>query len=82
MNHLNLSLNVFIENHLKLYVLIASARCKSIRNGPVDLVGGWGGGVKEFVKIKFAEPQKGVKEICTRNIVEKKFAKQNISLHH
>ena len=39
------------------------------------------GGVKEFAKIKFAEPQKGVKEICTRNIVEKKFAKQNISLN-
>ena len=44
MNHLNLSLNVFIVNHLKLYVLIASARCKSIRKGPVDLVGGGGGG--------------------------------------
>ena len=32
-----------------------------VRDGPVDLVGGGGG-----------EPQKGIKNICTRNIVKKK----------
>ena len=38
--------------------------------------GGWG--VEKFVKEKFAEPQKGIKKICTRNIVKNKL--QHISV--
>ena len=47
----------------------------AIRDGPVDLVGGGGGG--RICKIKIAEPQKGIKKICTPNFVKKKCAKQN-----
>ena len=49
---------------------------KLIRDGPVDLVGGGGGGggrgVEEFVKIKFAEPQKGIKKNLHTQHCEKK----------
>ena len=50
--------------------------CFYIRDGPVDLVGG----VQEFVKKNICRARKGHKKICTRNIVKKKFAKQNIKV--
>ena len=46
-------------------------------DGPVDLVGkvggGGGGGVGEFVKKKFAEPQKGIKKFVQATLGKKNF---------
>ena len=49
----------------------------AIRDGPVDLVGGGGGG--RICKKKFAEPQKGIKKICTPNFVKKKMYKAKLT---
>ena len=47
---------------------------KYVEDEPVDLVGG----VEGFVNNNIAEPKKGIKKICTRNIVKNTFSKQNI----
>ena len=56
-------LRQFVFLHKNGYILM---------DGPVDLVGGGGGGVEEFVKKNCRAPKGHKKKFCTRNIVKKK----------